>query len=219
MEGGEIDVSTWARLAKIKISLHLSNSPEWKTGYLNNEPTKYSVSTKGNIRNDKTGKILKPCISINGYQYVTLSIDGKHYNRFIHVLVMETFSPETKTEINNQVNHKYGDKNNNTLNDLEWTSASKNIKHAFRIGIKNAKVGMDNNFNKYSENIIHEICELMCMGYSNIEISNIVKQSYTNIRAIRNGNNWKHVSQLYPIPNFKNNYKLPQDSIYNNTTR
>ena len=47
----------------------------------------YSVSNFGKVRNNKTGRILKPAIDKHGYS--TVYIKGKLYK--IHRLVAETF--------------------------------------------------------------------------------------------------------------------------------
>ena len=47
----------------------------------------YSVSNFGKVRNDKTGRILKPAINKHGYSNVF--IKGKNYK--VHRLVAETF--------------------------------------------------------------------------------------------------------------------------------
>ena len=89
----------------------------WKKieGYEN-----YSVSTYGRVRNDKTGRILKPMDKNKGYLYVNLQ-DKCHR---IHRLVAQTFIPNP----NNYpiVNHKDEDKSNNNVKNLEWCTSQYN---------------------------------------------------------------------------------------------
>jgi hypothetical protein len=85
----------------------------------------YEVSTKGNIRNIKTLNILKECLR-NGYPSVSLSKDGKSFTKNIHRIVANTFLGESDLI----VNHKDGNKTNNTLENLEWVSYKENTKHA-----------------------------------------------------------------------------------------
>lgn len=90
----------------------------------------YSISDDGRVRNDKTGRILKPVPTKNGYLRVGLD---KQLCR-IHVLVAKEFIPNPDNLP--QVNHIDGNKANNNVCNLEWITPSENIKHAFRNGLK-----------------------------------------------------------------------------------
>ena len=121
---------------------------EWKTI---TEASNYEVSTDGQVRNRTTKKILKGRLSKNGYLQVSIKIDAtqKFCNRYIHRLVALHFiqNPNNKRE----VNHIDGNKENNTLSNLEWVTSSENQKHRHLIGNKktsNRHIGM---FNKKGE--------------------------------------------------------------------
>jgi hypothetical protein len=86
----------------------------------------YEVSNQGNIKNIKTGKILKPQLSSSGYYNITLSQDGIRETPTVHSLVAMHFI-ETK---NQTVNHKDGNKLNNSIDNLEYVTYSENTKHA-----------------------------------------------------------------------------------------
>ena len=80
---------------------------------------KYSVSTFGNVRNNNTGKILKPCKDCKGYLSVKLYDDNtKPKIHKIHRLVAITFIPNPSNLP--QVNHKDEVKINNYVDNLEW---------------------------------------------------------------------------------------------------
>ena len=115
------------------------------------EASNYEVSTNGQVRNRTTKKILKGRLSKNGYLQVSIKIDAtqKFCNRYIHRLVALHFiqNPNNKRE----VNHIDGNKENNTLSNLEWVTSSENQKHRHLIGNKktsNRHIGM---FNKKGE--------------------------------------------------------------------
>lgn len=76
--------------------------------------THYSANTEGEIRNDKTGKILIPRTSGRGYYTVT--IDRKCYR--VHRIVAECFIPNPHNFA--QINHKDENKQNNSVENLEW---------------------------------------------------------------------------------------------------
>lgn len=90
---------------------------------------RYSVSDTGEVRNDKTGRTLKPLITGHGYYRVHLSPGKKRFP--IHRLVADAFIP--KTEGKTQINHKNGIKTDNRVENLEWCTASENCLHRTQI--------------------------------------------------------------------------------------
>lgn len=100
----------------------------------------YEVSNTGKVRSlYGEGRIreLKPWNN-GGYKRVNLSIDRKKINRLVHRLVAEAFipNPEHKAE----VNHIDGDKHNNCVDNLEWTTHYENVDHADRTGLREGSI-------------------------------------------------------------------------------
>lgn len=106
----------------------------------------YQVSNMGNVRSmahttvytdgrvgHYEGKMLAPQNGCNGYKFVNLSKNGIVNLANFHRLVAETFLP--KDDGKNVVNHKDGNKHNNTVGNLEWVTYSENSKHAVRTGL------------------------------------------------------------------------------------
>ena len=88
----------------------------------------YSVSTLGEIRNNKTGRILTPSPGAGGYLRVNLRKDKTSYQRYVHRLVAEAF-----LEGEGEVNHLDGNRANNVVDNLEWTTHQQNVKYSFDI--------------------------------------------------------------------------------------
>lgn len=97
--------------------------------------TNYAVSNFGNVMNINTKKILSP--QDKGYLFVTLHNVSNTRNKRgyrkqyrIHRLVAKYFidNPDNKP----YVNHKDGNKHNNNVDNLEWTTASENTQHAYK---------------------------------------------------------------------------------------
>lgn len=81
----------------------------------------YSVSSLGNVRNDKTGKILTLGADKDGYPRVVLyNGAAKRYVR-VHVLVMEAFKPR-KHESHVLIDHRDRNRANNVLRNLRWAT-------------------------------------------------------------------------------------------------
>lgn len=82
----------------------------------------YSVSEEGQIRNDKTGKILKQGPSTKGYARVSLSNGTGNTPKilFPHRPVANLFIPNPNNHP--QVNHKNGDKMDPRKENLEWVT-------------------------------------------------------------------------------------------------
>ena len=107
-------------------------------------------------------------------------------------------------EFNNEitdVNHIDGNKDNNSLDNLEACSIIYNIQHAIITGLRNNK-GENCYLNKYSEKTIHKILKLLEDGYDNNSISNKLNIPLSTISGIKTGKTWTHISNQYNLPNY-----------------
>ena len=114
----------------------------------------YSVSDFGNVRNDKTGRVLKASDNRDGYLQAGLMNNKKKYNKKIHKLVAEAFllNPENKK----CVDHIDNNKHNNNLINLRFATPSQN-QHNKSIGKNNTSgtkgVSWNNKSNKWTAQI------------------------------------------------------------------
>lgn len=93
----------------------------------------YEISTLGNVRNVKTNHILTGDTNNIGYRRITLYVPKKK-RFFIHRLVAKHFCEGYKEGL--VVNHKDGNKLNNSKENLEWVTRSENDKHAYKLQLR-----------------------------------------------------------------------------------
>ena len=93
-----------------------------------------TVSNKGNVVSYKRGAgyPLKVYHNNGGYQMVNAG-DRHNSSQPVHRLVAETWIPNPNHY--RDVNHINGDKDDNSVENLEWVTHSENIRHAFRTGL------------------------------------------------------------------------------------
>ncbi|AXQ67825.1 HNH endonuclease [Bacillus phage Kioshi] len=150
----------------------------------------YSVSSLGKIRNDKLDIVLKHAIN-KGYHCVGLCSKSKRINYTVHRLVALAFldNPSDKE----QVNHLDGNKSNNKLSNLEWSTRSENTKHAYDTGLS-SRVGEKNSKNKLTSDDVIEIRRLFKTGkYNTLDLANRYNVTRPNINSIVKGKSWKHL--------------------------
>lgn len=107
--------------------------------FYNGQPTNYFITTNGKCKNQKTNRWLKGQISKNGYLTYNLKIDKNTSKRlYAHRMVAETYIPIIKGKT--EVNHKDGNKLNNTIENLEWVNSKENKQHALKAGLYDSKL-------------------------------------------------------------------------------
>lgn len=120
----------------------------------------YEISNEGEVRSlNRTvittnrnsylrkGKVMSKIQDKFGYLSVGLTLNSKTKLIKIHRLVALAFisNPENKLT----VNHKDGNKLNNNVDNLEWSTYSENSKHAFDNGLNNI---LDRRYSETKEN-------------------------------------------------------------------
>ena len=163
--------------------------------YKNIQRNYYRITRSGKIINPDN-KILKTFISNSGYERANLSLGNSIQRKFsIHILVAVHFVYNDDPENKNQVNHKNGIKLDNIDTNLEWTTQSSNIIHAYDNDLCRIK-GMKSHLSKpeiYTDEIVHEIASLLEKHLSINEIITTLKLvANPNIRSTSDYQRWRH---------------------------
>lgn len=96
-----------------------------------------AVSDRGRVksflRNKQEGAILKATTDKKGYLRLRVTLDREKLSYKVHRLVAEAFVPNPGCKP--QVNHKDGNKKNNSADNLEWVTNAENASHAMGRGL------------------------------------------------------------------------------------
>ena len=96
---------------------------------------RYEISNKARIRRTEDHYMMKTYVNENGYLCTRLWKKSKSKVSKVHRLMLKAF---VGWKLGSVVNHKDGNKLNNSLDNLEWTTSSENNKHAYDTGLKSA---------------------------------------------------------------------------------
>lgn len=137
----------------------------------------YEISSFGRVKNS-SNHIKKLRLFKNGYLYVGLWNKGASKTLLVHRLVAKHFILNIDNK--KQVNHKDGNKLNNSMNNLEWCSDKENKRHA-------VKTGLFHTGKKHymSKKVLDESTGIV---YDSVKIaSKELNINYSTIRAYLNG--------------------------------
>lgn len=181
--------------------------------YIIKEFPNYKVNIKGevfsrykfktNIVIDEWRPVKHILDKATGYYLVTLVHEGKRRNAFVHRMVAVFFidNPENKP----QVNHIDGNKQNNSINNLEWVTPQENARHAVELGLcderRKAQEVAILQYNADKSTLVREHVSLHEAGrVTNIHWQNISKVC-RGLRHTAGGFHWKYKKSSETIPN------------------
>lgn len=165
----------------MKAIADLSKEEVWRPIDLD---TRYKVSSKGKVMGVKG--MMK---NQKGSHYFHVEIAG--ITKLVHRLVAQAFIPNPENK--SQVNHKDGNKLNNSVENLEWCTVKENTIHAFEHGLRNgdAVKGEKQWNSKLTEDQVLDIRSRKGELLKNISLEFGV--SVPTISMIRNNKVWKHL--------------------------
>ena len=169
--------------------------------YRGKKSKRYSVTYNGKIYDNK--KNHKECHQNkdkrNGYMYYTFFDNPKDTElqgtKRVHRIIAETFIPNPAQFL--VVNHLDNNRDNNRVDNLEWTTQSENLKYAAKQGRVYFTSGEDCHLTKYSDDEIRKVCELLQAGYRNKDIAKMTNVPKSYISDIRNREWRKDISKDY----------------------
>lgn len=180
----------------------MENKEIWKDiiGY----ETYYQISNLGRVKslakhsnglskNQYTDKeiILKPTISSTGYFVVSLYINNKKIQHYIHRLIASHFIPNIDNKP--EVNHINSIRHDNRLENLEWCTHKENIQHAVDTGQLKPKKGENHGGSKLTEIQVLEIKERLNNQENGVNIAKLFSVSHKTISKIKTGKRWNHI--------------------------
>jgi len=148
----------------------------------------------GNNKRKIGGTCLKPKTKKNGYLEVNPYINKVGKSRYVHRLVAEAWLGVIVDKMT--INHKDGNKQNNTVSNLEIVSMSDNLKHSYRLGLREPLCirGSDSVLSKLTESLvikmrkehsIHRSIKQICLDYPEYSQGCLAKAIYKQT--------WSHV--------------------------
>lgn len=135
---------------------------------------------------------LKDKIDTKGYPCIGVRISGCLKYHRVHQIVAKEWveNPDNKPFIN----HKNGIKTDNRVENLEYCTASENIKHSYeKLGHPRMQ-GTKSPKAKLNDKKVREIKKLINEGKTMRAIASIFKTHHSIIQGIKSGKRWPHVN-------------------------
>lgn len=179
--------------------LTYSNEVRYKSIYLFGHKTKYVVNTDGNVFNTETKQLIIPETTRAGYKRLLIYYKGKRRHMSVHRLVAMAFLPNPDNLP--EVNHKSGDKSDNSVDNLKWCDGTYNVQHSYDHGLNPSGEGKPNA--SISNTTAIKIAK--CFEENKLtmtEISKLTGTSWRAIKHIRDGETWCRVVKDYDFSKY-----------------
>lgn len=151
---------------------------------------RYAISNYGNVKNLKTGKILKSQLRKDGYFQIGLEIKDKKIMFLIHRLMAIAFisNPLDKKFIN----HINGIKADNRLENLEWVTHKENMQHAHKTGLNPARKGVKHHGAKLDNEDI-KLIRFLKDKVTKSDLGYCFDVTRQQVHHITSYNQWRHI--------------------------
>ena len=159
---------------------------------------KYYCTKSGTIWSRARSKKIKRKLSLDQSGYNILSImdlNSKQLSVRVHILIWIYFNGLIPKGL--QINHKNGIKTDNRLENLELATHKENIKHSWKIGLREKCHGSKNHFSTIDEKTVNEIREWYDEGCSPTKIAKKYDVSIQLVINVGLRKTWKHSQKEY----------------------
>ena len=152
----------------------------------------YEINSEGIVRKISTKRIKKSFKRPDGYIGIQLYITKEKVKNYqLHRLIANAFIPNPDNKL--YVNHIDSNRENNSLNNLEWVTFEENVKHGYELGYASNK-GSNNGFSVLTE---EQVLEMRSKRENdNLTYQQLATQynvSYGCVAGIIQRKNWKHI--------------------------
>lgn len=169
----------------------------------------YQVSNTGKVR-DLKNHIKSVYKNNKGYVCLSLYYNRKTYHPTVHRLVAKAFIPNPNNY--EQVNHKDCNKENNSVENLEWC----NQRYNYNEGMKTFQYSKNEEhyFAKLKNSDIPIIYELYKLGFTRVTVAKIFSINPSSLEAIEKGISYRELGYNFKaikLTKYKDlpNIKLP----------
>ncbi|MBG0967565.1 HNH endonuclease signature motif containing protein [Bacillus sp. SRB3LM] len=137
----------------------------------------------------KTRKGIASTIDKDGYVRIGVKHEGKYCNFGVHEVIAYAAGLDLDGK---EVNHKDGNKQNNSISNLEAATRKENIVHSFKTGLNKGPKGSEHGRAILNEQQVAEIKEVLKTGGHGIGRQLAAKYgvSPATISQIKKGNLW-----------------------------
>ena len=150
----------------------------------------YMINDKGEIFSDNSGRMKTRYRAGSNYRIINfMTQEGKKRTFRVHRLVAMAFLPNPQNK--QEVNHIDGNKENNSLENLEWATRQENAQHAVDTGLIKPRKGEDCSFSILTREQVEEVFALREKGLLQREIAEIMNCTPSNISYILRGKTWR----------------------------
>lgn len=152
----------------------------------------YEINSEGIVRRISTKRIKKSFKRPDGYIGIQLYITKEKVKNYqLHRLIANAFIPNPDNKL--YINHIDSNRENNSLNNLEWVTFEENVKHGYKSGYASNK-GSNNGFSVLTE---EQVLEMRSKRENdNLTYQQLATQynvSYGCVAEIIQRKNWKHI--------------------------